>query len=300
MESTFLLVPMDEYLRDYQSIYMSARNFAPATRSGYSADIRQFLSYIGTGFGITHPNQILKKHLLAYLADADRRGLTGATRARGLAAIRSFFAYLTDADIIAANPASNVHRPKQAARTPRVLTEEEYRRLQAGCSDHPRDRAIIELFLQTGLRLSEVANLKLIDLLLPQKPDEQIGSVTVTGKGSKKRVVSLNWKACQAIDAYLGQRPCAKTDRVFLSSRAQAPLGPRAIQQMVKKHMERAAITGATVHTLRHTFATHMVRRGTNLRVVQEALGHSSLQTTSLYVSLARELMDEQLQANAL
>lgn len=109
----------------------------------------------------------------------------------------------------------------------------------------------------------------------------------------------LDYLEDAAITAYLSSRPSQHAFPVFLSN-ARGRLTSRAIQRIVKKYMERAGISGASVHTLRHTFATHMVREGTNLRVIQEAPGHASLQTTSLYVSLARDLMDQQLQANAL
>ncbi len=109
----------------------------------------------------------------------------------------------------------------------------------------------------------------------------------------------MNWKACEALRAYLDGRNLGDGTPVFLS-RTGSRLTSRAIQRIVKKCMSKVGITDASVHTLRHTFATHMVRKGTNLRVVQEALGHTSLQTTSVYVSLAREVMDQQLQANAL
>jgi integrase/recombinase XerC len=159
---------------------------------------------------------------------------------------------------------------------------------------------LIELFLQTGLRLSEVASLTLDDLELPTSDESgSIGAVSVNGKGRKRRTVTLNSKACDALRAYLGARRSPSSEPVFWS-RDGGRLSPRAIQRIVKKEMAEAGVARASVHTLRHTFATHMVRRGTNLRVIQEALGHTSLQTTSVYVSLARELMDEQLQANAL
>ena len=109
----------------------------------------------------------------------------------------------------------------------------------------------------------------------------------------------MNWKACEALRAYLDGRLWADATPVFLS-KTGSRLTSRAIQRIVKKYMAKAGINHASVNTLRHTFATHMVRKGTNLRAVQEALGHTSLQTTSVYVSLARELMDRQLQANAL
>jgi len=289
----------DSY-RDYQQTYMAVRNFAEATRRGYASDLRLFLEHLANAVGVTTVHEIERTHLLDYFAELDRRGRAGATRARKMAAVKSFFGYLQDSDVIERNLIKGMPRPRQEVKEPRVLTEEEHIRLRRMCEHNPRDRALIELFLQTGLRLSEVATLTLSDLKLPpQGTAGAIGAVTVNGKGRKRRTVSLNWKACQAVSAYLAHRQSTRESAVFLS-RAGKSLTPRAIQRIVKRYMERAGISRASVHTLRHTFATHMVRKGTNLRVIQEALGHTSLQTTSLYVSLARDLMDQQLQANAL
>ena len=279
---------------------MALRNFAEATRRGYASDLHLFIRYLEDKAGVGSVEEINRRHLHDYFAELDRQRQAGATRARKLAAIKSFFGYLQDFGIIDRNPTLGIPRPKQEARQPRVLAEHEYKALRQGCNGHLRDRALVELFLQTGLRLSEVPSLTLGDLQLPTESGEGcIGAVTVTGKGRKRRTVSLNWKACDALRTYLDSRPASKSSRVFLSKSGNS-LTSRAIQRMVTKYMSKAGISQASVHTLRHTFATHMVRKGTNLRVVQEALGHTSLQTTSLYVSLARELMDQQLQANAL
>jgi site-specific recombinase XerD len=287
-------------LVDYQRTYMALRNFAEATRRGYASDLSFFIRYLTDTASISTVGEVKRTHLHDYFAELDRRGQAGATRARKLAAIKSFFTYLEDAGIIDRNPAKGIARPKQDVRQPRVLTEQEYEALRQACNGHVRDAALMELFLQTGLRLSEVASLTRGDLQLPIKPNEGcIGAVTVTGKGRKRRTVSLNSKACEALRAYLDGRLAAKSSRLFLS-KGGGGLTSRAIQRTIKKYMSKAGITDASVHTLRHTFVTHMVRKGTNLRVVQEALGHTSLQTTSVYVSLARELMDQQLQANAL
>jgi site-specific recombinase XerD len=279
---------------------MALRNFAEATRRGYAADLRHSLAYLAATFGIESVSEVQRFHLHYYLAELDTRNRAGATRARKMAAIKSFFGYLEDIGVISVNPARGIPRPKQEVHEPRVLTEAEYKRLQEACQGHQRDRAIMELFLQTGLRLSEVAHLALIDVQVPTGGSlNSIGAVRVKGKGRKQRSVTLNWKACQAIAAYLTERPATGCPNLFLSKNGSS-LSGRAIQRIVKKYMAKGEIVHATVHTLRHTFATHMVRKGTNLRVIQEALGHTSLQTTSRYISLARELMDEQLQANAL
>jgi site-specific recombinase XerD len=265
-------------LLDYQRIYMALRNFAEATRRGYASDLRLFIRYLTDATGITTVQGVERAHQHDYFAELDRHCQAGATRAWKLAAIKSFLAFLEDSGIIDRNPASGIARPKQEVRQARVLTRQEYEALRQACNGHVRDAALIELFLQTGLRLSEVASLTLADLQLPIGSEERcIGAVTVTGKGRKRRTVSLNSKA-----------------------RSGGGLTPRAIQRTIKKYMAKADIKRASVHTLRHTFATHMVRKGTNLRVVQEALGHTSLHTTSVHVSLARDLMDQQLQANAL
>lgn len=147
-----------------------------------------------------------------------RRGQAGATRARKLAAVNSFFGHLEDCGIIAHNPAKGTPRPKQEVKQPRVLTEKEYGRLREVCQSHSHDRALIELFLQTGLRLSEVANPTLADLELPPKDTARgLGAVTVVGKGRKRRTVSLNWKACDALRVYLSGRTSRHTSPVFLS-----------------------------------------------------------------------------------
>jgi site-specific recombinase XerD len=159
----------------------------------------------------------------------------------------------------------------------------------------------VEIFLQTGIRLSEAAALTRDDVALPEAQGlPAVGTLRVRGKGRKERTITLNSRACKALSAYLATRANAESGAALLASRTGPGLTPRGIQRIIDMLMRSAGITGATVDTLRHTFATHMVRKGTNLGVVQEALGHTSLQTTSLYVSLARELMDQQLEANAL
>lgn len=178
----------------------------------------------------------------------------------------------------------------------------EYKRLQLAYSHETRDAAIIELLLQTGMRLSELVNLKVDDIELPRKITKDpfnVGSIHIIGKGGKERTITLNWKACKAIKAYLKVRPGVDYKELFITKFLK-PIGPRGLQNIVKKYLDEANIKNASFHTLRHTFATHQIKKGTNIRVVQEALGHESLQTTSVYISLARKLMDKELQEHAL
>lgn len=169
-------------------------------------------------------------------------------------------------------------------------------------SHHPRDAAIVELFLQTGMRLAELAHLTLADAELPKRitrdPDN-LGTIRMERKGGKRVSIPLNYKACQALAAYLKQRPKVDHDGLFVT-KFRTPMSARAIEYMVTKYLEEAGITNASVHMLRHTMATHHVARGTDLKTVQEMLGHASLATTAIYVSLAKQAQKKALQEHAL
>lgn len=289
-------------LEQYQSGFLTARNLAPRTRIEYGNDLRDLVTFLGTR-EVTSVREVERKHLEAYLAELDRRELKGSSRRRKVASIRSFFGFLEEQGQISLSPAHKLIPPEREYRQPRVLTEIEYKRLRDAVQYHPRDLAIIELLLQTGMRLSELSRLTLNDITLPAKITRgagDVGSVLIRGgKGRKDRTITLNWRACRAIKSYLAIRSRAEGERVFLTKFGEG-IGPRAVQRAVEKYLDEAMISNASVHTLRHTFATHMVKKGTKLDVVRQALGHSSLKTTSIYVELAREVMDKELQENAL
>jgi len=292
---------VEEALLSYRTIYMPSRNLAARTRVEYANDVRQLIAFLKET-GNTKASQVTRTDLEAFLAQLDGKGYSGAARRRKLYAMRSFFAFLEDAGIVSANPAGKLTPPKREKKEPRVLTEEEYRALLRACNHEVRDSAIVELLLQTGIRLSELAGLTLGDVELPRtisRNPEDTGSLRVKGKGRKDRTIPLNYKVCKALKAWLRIRPEVGRDSLFVS-KFRKPMSPGAFQYVVKKYLEEAGIEGASVHTLRHTFATHHVAKGTSLRSVQEALGHESLQTTSVYVSLARKLMRKELQEHAL
>lgn len=287
----------------YERKYLTSRNLAPLTRQAYLASLRDLLVYLTGSCQLAYLPQVERRHLEGYLASLDSRGLSGSYRRRIVAAIRSLFGFLEEREHVNVNPARKLIPPERERHTPRFLTEGEYKRLLEAVRYEPRDAAIIELYLQTGMRLSEVARLKVTDIALPARISKELGnagSVTILGKGRRQRIVTLNWKACKAIKTYLAIRPTDTDDPHLFLTKFRLGIGPRSIERAVAKYLTEADIRGGSVHTLRHTFGTHSVRRGTKLRVVQEMLGHSSLKTTSIYVSLAREDMDRQLQENAL
>ncbi|MDE3076335.1 MAG: tyrosine-type recombinase/integrase [Chloroflexota bacterium] len=290
-----------ECLLEYGCSYFRLRNYAETTRRGYLGDQLLFVRFLKSEYGVSRVGEVERRHVVDYLTQVERRGVRSATVARKLAALRSFFGYLEEEGSAGSSPVRGLRRPKQESAQPRVLSYVEYARLREAAAGDPRGRAIIEVFLQTGIRLSEAARLRVEDVALPDGHElPGIGSLRVWGKGRKERTITLNSRACAALIAYLSTRAEYEGNAPLFVSKYGAALTGRSIERIVAKLTSSTGIAGASVHTLRHTFATHSVRKGTNVRVVQEALGHSSLQTTSRYVSLARELMDEQLEANAL
>jgi site-specific recombinase XerD len=293
---------LEAALTRYQDQFLASRNLAERTRAEYRRDIAFLLRFLADEIKVTVVADVDEYHLDTYLAELDRRGYSGQARRRKVSAIKSFFGFLRWAKLTPEDPSLGLRPPKREHRQPRVLTEAEYKRLQDACKFCARDAAMIEVFLQTGMRLSELARLTIHSVQLPTKITRDagsVGSVHIQGKGRRDRVVTLNWKACRAIKAYLAVRPQSTDTRLFLSKFKRGMSG-RAIEKVIAKYLVEAKISGAKVHTLRHTFATHQVRNGTQLPIVRDALGHSSLAITSIYVNLAHEQMDKELQANAL
>lgn len=301
-------LPIETAIAHYRDHFLAARNLAPLTRTNYLLDLKDLARWLAEHAQIDDLVRVKRTHLEGYLAHLDQRGLKGSSRRRRVATLRSFFGFLHAQDLLPASPAERLVPPERERDQPRVLSEAEYKRLLEAVRYDARDAAVVELILQTGLRLSEVARLTLTDVELPAKivkPDLNRkepgtwGKVSVQGKGRKGRTVTLNWKACRALKAYLVIRPDVEDDHFFITKFGHG-LGPRSIENLVAKYLQEAAIGGATVHSLRHTFATMHAMRGTKLGVLRDALGHESLETTSRYVGLARELMDRELQQHAL
>lgn len=288
-------------LRLFENVYMASRNLGAKTRREYRTDVAQLISFLAKG-GTTKPEKVGLADLQGFLAELDAKGLTGITRRRKTSSIKSFFGFLHSNGLVSNDPSKQLIPPEREHKEPRFLTTQEYRALLRACAYHTRDAAIIELILQTGIRLSEAARLTIDDVELPERINRNpanTGSITIRGKRRKQRTLPLNYKACRAIKAWLIARPDVESSALFVSEFRQ-PLGPRGIQKTVAKYLKDAGIKNASVHTLRHTFGTHHVAKGTDLRTVQEALGHASLQTTSIYVSTAKEAMKRDLQEHAL
>jgi site-specific recombinase XerD len=275
----------------------TTRRYAERSRREYRDDVSGVVEYLQERCQIRSVTMVQRRHLGGYLAHCGALGHAASTRRRSVAAIRSFFSFLVREGVLRRSPAELLLPPERAERPPRVLTEDEYTRLRTAASDNARDGAIIETLLQTGLRVSELARLRLVDVVLPHRTDDPtlaVGSVRVIGRGSHSRTVTLNTKACDALADYLAEREETGSPSLFLT-RFGIGIGPRGIENVVTKYCQEAGIAGASVHSLRHTMAVQMLKRGAIPAVVGKALGHETTETMEAYEDIAREQMDTEL-----
>lgn len=291
MEVTTLRKALD----DYKNVYMPYRNFAERTRVEYLNDLEDLIGYLEKS-GNRRVGDLKLGFIERYLAELERRGFAGATRKRKTVTIRSFLKFLYQDRYIDSNLAKQVIPPFIDSKTPTFLTETEYNRLRRACAGNARDAAIVELFLQTGIRLSELTRLTIDDIELR----DDGGSIRISGnRGKDERLLPLNLMAHQALKAYLNQRNFTDNSILFLN-RFREPLGDRGVQKMIRKYLEKVGLENASVHTLRHTFGIVHIAKGTSIKTIQEVMGHSDVRSTSLYIPIAKEIMRGELQNNAL
>jgi site-specific recombinase XerD len=272
---------------------LQAGNKSAHTLISYQTDIRQFLDYLAaTDITITHPQVITRGHIIEYLASLAQRGRTGVTRARKLAAIREYCKYLVAEGMIETNPAASITMPKKERKARVFLRVDEYMRLLNAAAGNSRDYAILQLFLQTGIRVAELAGLELSQVDLTD------GSMLINGKGNKQRTVHLEKKATQALRAYLTDRPRSSDPHLFLNYQGTG-LSVRGIMDLVEKYRNEAGITKKfSCHSLRHTCATYKASKGYTAVELQNLLGHEKPDTSMIYVHLARDQKQLMLQTS--
>jgi integrase/recombinase XerC len=298
---------MTAHLKAFLQYLALNRNLSAHTVRAYDSDLSQFLAHAATAAGCKvrdlAPGQLDRLALRGFLADLHRQGLARATAARKLAAVRTFLRYLRRESLIEDDPGALVATPKRDVRMPAHLSEDEMSALiDAPAADTAlsrRDRAILELFYASGLRLSELAALDVDDVNLGAK------MVRVLGKGGKERIVPFNGSTAAALRVYLkerdalvyGQERRDRQDRprdpVFVNYRG-GRLTTRSIDRLVRRYVAASsARMGISPHALRHSFATHLLQRGADLRVIQELLGHARLSTTQRYTHVnAAQLLE--------
>lgn len=313
----YYLCMLKEHSRAFVAFLKLNRNVSPNTIRAYDTDVTQFLEFVAERDGMK-PSQVPPERLdpiaiRDFLGDLHKRGLSRASAARRLSALRTFAKYLVREGVLADDATQLVGAPKREQSLPAHLGHSEIDALLASPDVSTiagrRDRAILELFYASGLRLSELAGADLEDVNLSGR------MIRVRGKGGKERLLPFNTSAADAIHVMLadasglqsqlgqgaegrgqregdkgkGQRPTRRGPQktpLFLSLRGTR-LTTRSIDRIVRQHVKHAAIkTGISPHALRHTFATHLLQAGADLRAIQELLGHAQLTTTQRYTHL--------------
>ena len=280
-----MLTAVQRLLQEFRDFMALERGLSPRTVAAYLADLGGFVESLGKR-GVTEPAAVRRDDILAYLEAAQDAGLAPATLARRLVSIKVFFRYLVQERVLERDITDVMEGPRLGRLLPDFLTHREVEAVLAVYKGKDklerRNRAIMETFYATGMRVSELAALRVDGLHLPE------GYVRVVGKGNKERIVPIGVPARQALEAYLSAvRPLLDTsDRavaVFLSVRGR-PLTRERVWGIVREAARRAGITRAVYpHMLRHSFASHLLQGGADLRVIQEMLGHADIATTQIY-----------------
>jgi integrase/recombinase XerC len=277
---------MEEALADFLRHLSLEKNVSTHTVKSYREDLMQALDY----FRSQHPTEVLgteqltTRLLRGYLVWLHDQGYARSTVARRLAALRSWCRFLCRQGVLPSNPSAGLRGPRQHKPLPHFLTETDVTNLLAAPSaDSPlglRDRAILETLYSAGLRVSELTGLDVTDLELDS------GLATVRGKGKRERIALLGGPAVHAIRDWLSARSTAsfgEGSALFLN-RNGTRLTSRSVGRLLEKHLAKAGLDARTSpHTLRHSFATHLLDKGADIRSVQELLGHRSLATTQIY-----------------
>jgi integrase/recombinase XerC len=280
---------MDQLVQSYIRRLKAERNLSPYTLRNYRSDLNHFAAYLDER-GVD-PLEIDRQSFRRYLASLHDSGAAPASVNRKVSTIHTFYRYLAREGVLDRDPLLGVSSPKRPQRLPEILTKEQLTAIiEAADGDTPqglRDRAILELMYAAGLRLAEVVGLDVDGIDLAER------LVRVRGKGNKERMVVIGRPAAEALQRYLRQGRTGLAEpgqRALFVNRNGGRLSGRSVQKIVRKHALMAGLDKRVFpHLLRHSFATHMLDGGAELRVVQELLGHASASTTQIYTHVTEE-----------
>ncbi|MCC7408550.1 MAG: tyrosine recombinase [Phycisphaeraceae bacterium] len=294
-EAESMAVAFEKPLKQFLSYCKVECGFAPATLRAYATDLVELQAFLA-GRGDADWSRLDAKRLTDHLMALHERGLAVSSIARHVATFRVFGRFIEWAGVVAHDPAEQLQQPKLWQRVPTVLGASQVQALlaapRANDALRPRDVAILEMLYAGGLRASELADLDVDRLHL------ELGVVRVLGKGNRERVLPLGKPALAAAEQYLRElrpkllRPDRPTGRLFLSRTGQ-PITRIVVWQVVKRCAKAAGLRDVHPHTLRHSFATHLIAGGADLRLVQELLGHSNIKTTQIYTHVDRSRLKQ-------
>ncbi|MFA5975635.1 MAG: site-specific tyrosine recombinase XerD [Elusimicrobiota bacterium] len=285
------LIAGAEHLESFLRHLRVERGVSPRTLVNYQADLRSFLRHL-TQAG-KEPLHVTRNDLTDYLWQRKSKGVKASSLARYIASLRAFYRFLISDELIPKDPAALLQTPRKPEHLPRYLTIDEVSRLMT--SVHGSDpkairlRAMLELMYAAGLRVSELVNMTLDQI------DLSVSYVRVFGKGGKERIVPIGERARLAVQGYLGHRPetPASVKTLFVSNHKRA-MSAVQFWRLIRQAARAAGILQpVSPHTLRHSFASHLVQNGADLRVVQEMLGHASIATTQIYTHVSQAHLQE-------
>nr|WP_036184095.1 site-specific tyrosine recombinase XerD [Ureibacillus manganicus] len=284
-------------LLDYIHFLQVERQLSKNTLASYRRDLESYIEHLHKVQEIENLSEVSRSNILLHLEDLRTNGIAARSIARHISAIRSFHQFLLREKVTDSDPTIHLDMPQIDQKLPRVLTIEEIDALIAAPDRRKpqgiRDVAMLELLYASGMRISECIGLDLNDVHIT------MGFVRVFGKGGKERIVPLGKSALKAIDSYLqiardqlqGKYP--KTDAFFINQRGKR-LTRQGCWKLLKEHAQKANIKKEiTPHTLRHSFATHLIENGADLRAVQEMLGHADISTTQIYTHISKTRLSE-------
>ena len=290
---------MDEALAEFLRHLALEKNASAHTVKSYREDLTQALDFFRARLGqqAPAPDRLTTRVLRAWLAWLHERGYAKTTVARRVSALRSWCRFLCRQGLLSANPAAGLRGPRQDKKLPHFLSEEAVARLlEAPPADTPmglRDRAILETLYSAGLRVSELTGLNVEDVDLTE------GMATVRGKGKRERLALLGPPSLSALHRWLDARPVvvgglARAPAALFLNKNGTRLSSRSVGRLLEKYLQQAGLDPRTSpHTLRHSFATHLLDRGADIRSVQELLGHRSLGTTQIYTHVTTSRLRE-------
>ena len=288
------MINLDNYLKEYHYYLISELHLSSNTWKSYESDIEKYLNFLIKTHKINDPKNIQVSHLRSYIDSLNRKRIEPSSQSRKLSAIKSFHKFLMKEKYVSVNITTSIDLPKQVKKLPTVLSVEEVDLLLNTLNTETpleiRNKAMIELAYASGLRVSELVNLKLSDLHL------DAGFVQIHGKGNKERIVPVGEIAIDSINYYLenSRHLLLKkhNDYLFINGRDGNQMTRQAFFLLIKEKVKQAGINKEiSPHKLRHSFASHLLKNGVDLRLIQELLGHEDISTTERYTHIQNDDM---------